>query len=329
MTFPVDYPNEVKGKILASFKRGLLRSFPESLIKQPEFSEEFLVEERACEPAAYAACALPSLKIEPTTEGVAYAVFDFGGGTTDFDFGFYRAATMEEEDDEGVTEVLERFKPNGDRYLGGENILENMAYIVFTENEKLCRDNAISFTCPPDAIPIPGAELLIDNTQLATTNMVMLVSLLRDLWEKGIENQDDDYTKKIEFLSRNGGKISSEMIIPIGKLKNYLNNRIGQGVESFMAAISEAFKGGMPKEIHILLAGNSSRTSWVQYQFDLNTNGSDDIASFSERVQRYFGANAPQFIVHAPLEGDENDFYKPNAKTGVALGLLHRLDLKN
>jgi hypothetical protein len=78
MTFPVAYPIEVKDKILASFRRGLMRSLPESLIADEQFNQ-FSVREWASEPAAYAAAALEKLNIEPTEQGVAYAVFDFGG----------------------------------------------------------------------------------------------------------------------------------------------------------------------------------------------------------------------------------------------------------
>jgi hypothetical protein len=144
MTFPVDYPADIKQKILASFRRGLQRSLPATLVNQEAF-QLFKVEERASEPAAYAAAALPELGIEPTTEGVPYAVFDFGGGTADFDFGYYRLPTAEEED--GGTEiVMEHFGSSGDKFLGGENLLENMAYRVFLHNIEVCRKKKVAFT---------------------------------------------------------------------------------------------------------------------------------------------------------------------------------------
>ena len=121
MTFPVAYPREVKEKVLASFRRGLQRSLPHTLVGQAIF-EQFTVEERASEPAAYAAIALQTLGIEPTAKGVAYAVFDFGGGTTDFDFGYYRLPTDAQADDEGWERVFEHFGSGGDKFLGGENL---------------------------------------------------------------------------------------------------------------------------------------------------------------------------------------------------------------
>ena len=147
MTFPVAYPKEVKEKILSSFRRGLLRSLPEALSNNSEAMEQFEVIERASEPAAYVAAAMPAHKIEPTEEGVAYAVFDFGGGTTDFDFGYYRWAT-EQEEAAGIETVFEHFEAAGDKFLGGENLLENLAYRVFRDNLNICREKQISFTRP-------------------------------------------------------------------------------------------------------------------------------------------------------------------------------------
>jgi hypothetical protein len=64
MTFPVAYPTEVKNKILASFRRGLQRSLPASLVNDAKFAD-FSVEERASEPAAFAAAALETLEYCP------------------------------------------------------------------------------------------------------------------------------------------------------------------------------------------------------------------------------------------------------------------------
>ena len=56
-------------------------------------------------------------------EKIFYGIFDFGGGTTDFDFGIWRQPTEDEEDD--FDYVIEHFGASGDRTLGGENLLNN------------------------------------------------------------------------------------------------------------------------------------------------------------------------------------------------------------
>ncbi|ELI6447106.1 hypothetical protein RRM63_000405 [Photobacterium damselae] len=347
MTFPVDYSKQVKEKILASFSRGLQRSLPKELISQEVF-ETFSVEERASEPAAYAASALPALGVEPTEEGVAYAVFDFGGGTADFDFGLYRLATEEEEDEDGYEQVFEHFAVSGDRFLGGENLLENMAYQTFQHNLDICRTNRIAFTCPLDAKPFSGSEMFIDRTQAAQTNTQMLIAKLRPLWEKG--ELDGSAVLKIGLLDRNGDKILCDFEIDEIALSEYLEERIQQGVHNFYRAMKRAFEGKNVDKIHVLLAGNSSQSDIVTWAFSLvdesilseiqndpdEANKSLDYAAMLEKkeilgnelngdeyfITLYEGEKAPEIKVHLPLTTNDDNPHAPTCKTGVALGLL-------
>ncbi|PKH07127.1 hypothetical protein [Moritella sp. Urea-trap-13] len=266
MTFPIDYPKEAKAKILSSFSRGLQRSLPKSLISQPIF-KDFFVEERASEPAAYAASALDRLNIEPTEEGTPYAVFDFGGGTTDFDFGLYRWAD-EDEENLGYEEVFEHFGSAGDKFLGGENLLENMAYLTFQSNLKICREHKITFTKPLDAKEFSGAEMFIDKTQAAQTNTLMLMSALRPLWETGELPKANNGVIKLHLLKRDGDNQSCDIEINKEELLTYLRNRIFEGVDNFYTAMKKAFTGEQIDKVHVLLAGNSSRSDIVTEIFD-------------------------------------------------------------
>lgn len=329
MTFPVAYPSEVKNKILSSFRRGLQRSLPAGLTNHPKFAE-FSVEERASEPAAFAAAALEALEIAPVDGGVAYAVFDFGGGTTDFDYGFYRLPTDAEADE--WEHVLEHFGSSGDKFLGGENLLENLAYLVFCANLDLCRKNEIAFTQPLDALPFAGSELLITNTQAAYTNTNMMMSKLRRLWEKGEKNGDSDGKIDVKLVNRQGAIVECDFKIKEQELVVWLEGRIQKGLHNFFVGLKQAFsthtqQSTLPKEIHILLAGNSSRSSIVLGL--LGCAKSDDAEhskKLNERTQKdlkdIFGESLPNFIIHEPLDADGKNPYKPTAKTGVALGLL-------
>ena len=352
MTFPVAYPTEVKNKILASFRRGLQRSLPASLVNDAKFAE-FSVEERASEPAAFAAAALEALEIAPVDGGVAYAVFDFGGGTTDFDYGFYRLPTNAEVN-EGWEHVLEHFGSSGDRYLGGENLLENLAYLVFCANVDVCRKHDIAFTQPLDALSFAGSELLITNTQAAYTNTNMMMSKLRPLWEKGVKNQDASGTTKVKLVNRQGVLVECDFKIKEQELIVWLEARIQKGLHNFFIGLKQAFTGhgqknndeatasikdkfsqrhqknqsnhttNLPKEIHILLAGNSSRSPIV---LGLLGRLEDDVSKkLYERTKKgladIFGDSLPDLEIHLPLNTDDKNPYKPTAKTGVALGLL-------
>lgn len=344
MSFPVDYPQAVKDNILAAFRRGLQRSLPETLVRQPVFSE-FTVEERASEPAAYAAAALPTLGIGPGEgDGVAYAVFDFGGGTADFDYGYYRQPTAEEEDD-GWEAVFERHGVAGDKFLGGENLLENLAYNTFRYNLELCREKKIAFTRPLDAENFAGSEMFLERTRAATTNTLMLSARLRPLWETGQLAGGSSGVQKMDLLTREGAKVSCELAIPQEALRTYLAVRIEQGVKNFYAGMAKAFAGQRtPEKIHVLLAGNASRSPIVSGLFGLtepNDAAQNRMQKFLTKQFKFNECQPPHVIAHPPLPerrkvdinpasdqppgvitplslpAQDLDVYSPTGKTGV------------
>ena len=324
LTFPINYSNEVKAKILASFRRGIQRSLPESLVYDECFND-FRVEELQSEPAAFAAAALKRLDIKPDEQGVAYGVFDFGGGTTDFDYGIYREPTAEEYED-GWDEVLEHFGSSGDNFLGGENLLENMAYKVFEYNSPECRKQGINFTLPIDAAPFAGSETLIAQTQAAYTNTTVMMSKLRPLWENGKIDSNATGVEKFKLINKDGEAVDCEISIKQDMLIGYLQNRILQGLIGFFTTLKVAFEqrlNTLPDVIHILLAGNSSRSNIVLgYLGCLKDKEAQELNDFfTEQLQLIFD-EIPKLEVHKPLDTDINNPYAPTAKTGVALGLL-------
>jgi hypothetical protein len=293
MTFPVAYPREVKEKVLCSFRRGLQRSLPETLTCQKEF-EKFAVEERASEPAAFAAAALEYLELVPSEQGFAYGVFDFGGGTTDFDFGLYRLPT-EEEEAQGYEQVIEHFGSSGDKFLGGENLLENMAYQVFRYNADTCREKGIKFSKPLDADDFPASEILLSNSQAALTNTQMLMARLRPFWEKG-EEVGHSGIEQLSLICENG-TTRIELKIPSAELKQYLKQRLREGVDKFLNSMKMAFESAdkQPDKVHVLLAGNASRSLMLQDLFYKAANlspkraliltVSDVISHFEEKLE--------------------------------------------
>jgi hypothetical protein len=322
MSFPVAYPREVKDRILASFERGLQRSLPPALVKDEKFSQ-FCVRERASEPAAYAAVALLAHGVMPTDQGAPYAVFDFGGGTTDFDFGYYRLPVAQEED-EGWEEVFDQLHASGDPYLGGENLLEHLAYQVFQLNLDVCRKHKLSFAKPLDAPDFPGSDMFLERSQAAHTNTLMLMSQLRPLWEGGTISAGSSGVLPLELLNREGEKARCELVLKVPQLQDYLRTRITAGVHNFLVAMRDAF-AEMPPCIDVLLAGNASRSPWVLDIFGLSTSDADaggGPREIDRMAAEVFGENAVEIRAHAPLPMDSADVYRPTAKTGVALGLL-------
>lgn len=325
MTFPVAYPKAVKEKILASFRRGLLRSLPASLFYRSDMIDKFEVVERGSEPIAYAISALSQYEIYPKEgELLAYAVFDFGGGTTDFDYGYYRYAN-DDEDAQGYEEVFEHYEAAGDNFLGGENLLQNMAYQVFKHNLDSCRSKQIMFTKPLDADAFAGSEMFIDKTQAAHTNTLILINTLRPYWERS--QKQSSGVISVELISRDGIKQEVELSIPYDDLTTYLEERILLGIKSFFIAMKKAFSKNMPSEIHILLAGNSSRSDimadYLYFEGDEPTELQQSRRMAIEAlITEVFLDDLPALTFHAPLEANSEDESSPTAKTGVALGLL-------
>lgn len=320
MTFPVAYPTATKQKILASFRRGLQRSLPEALIEDAAFSQ-FKVEERASEPAAFAAAALHALEIQPTEDGVAYAVFDFGGGTTDFDYGLYRHP-VEGSDEEAWEEVIEHFGSAGDRFLGGENLVENLAYQVFCNNIAECRSKKIPFTLPLDAVSLTGAEMLIDSTQAAQSNTTMLMAKLRPIWES-TDSEINGTQLALSLFNHANELVPCSLEVKPDELREWLKQRIQQGINNFLVAMKKSFdqQQRQPSEINVLLGGNSCRSDILRELFGLDSDDgqSNYVQSYLEQL---YTQQSLKLIVHQPLDSDDTNPHAATTKTSVALGLL-------
>ncbi|GAA8875690.1 hypothetical protein HpRW186_02880 [Helicobacter pylori] len=95
LSYPIKYEKHQAEKIRESFEKGLKKSLPRHVFDDNKTAKTFKVELRASEPCAYAISALKSYGFDKTAKldkPVYYGVFDFGGGTTDFDFGKWEKA---------------------------------------------------------------------------------------------------------------------------------------------------------------------------------------------------------------------------------------------
>ena len=180
LSFPVTYEVKIREKIVESFERGLKKSLPETILKNPDIMSRFHVNGDISEPAAYAVCALQEYGFDPGEgEEVFYGIFDFGGGTTDFDFGLWKQSSKRKYD-----YTIENFGAGGDEFLGGENLLEMLAFEVFKKNQDFMRKNGYTFTLAPKCKEFLGADALLSDSQEAEKNMHNLMEVLRPYWEK-------------------------------------------------------------------------------------------------------------------------------------------------
>ncbi len=325
LSFPVTYELSIRDKIIDSFYKGIKKSLPQELHNQPDEIKKLSVISGASEPAAYAVVALQEYGFEPEgDEKVFYGVFDFGGGTTDFDFGIYREASEDVKKERRFDYVIEHFGAGGDRYLGGENLLELLAFEIFKKNKEKLLENSIQFVLPPECNEFLGGESLISLSREAKLNTISLMKKLRPFWEEKKEEMPNFEHGIIEVnLFDVNAKQSPnfELDIDRDEMNKILSDRIYKGIQNFFHSLRLAFENrrvGLAniKEINIFLAGNSSKSTLVKTLFE------QEVAKQTTKFKESRGKNKDIFKIYEPLGANESSLEKPTGKTGVAFGLI-------
>jgi len=308
LSFPVTYEKAIRERILKSFEKGIQKSLPIEIQEDKDLMKKFRVRHGVNEPAAFAVCALSKLEIEPKNEEdkVYYGVFDFGGGTTDFDFGIWKYS----EEEDLYDYELEHFGAGGDKYLGGENILKELAYKVFSDNSSNLRKNRIQYTRPEWCDELIGEETLVSQTKQARQNSTKVAKELRGIWE-------NTTTERVDYISVNlfnsFGEINAGFKLDIkeDELKNLIKDKIEKGIKNFFIKMEDAFKGEDVKEINIFLAGNSCKHPFVEEIFN----------RYIEEKKDKLKINIYNTKMFDDLK--ETNKINPTAKTGVAFGLIY------
>ena len=323
LSFPVTYEIEIIDKIIESFERGIKKSLPQELHNQPKELAKLSVIKGVSEPAAYAVIALQEYGFEPENdEKVFYGVFDFGGGTTDFDFGIYREANSEEIKKNDY--IIEHFGAGGDKYLGGENLLELLAFEIFKKNRNNLLEKEIQFILPPECNEFLGSEILLSLSREAKMNTKNLMEKLRPFWEgaKDKISNFEDGILTVNLIDINAvQKVNFELNIDIEEMRLILYKRIEKGVENFFHNLRLAFGNnnidfGDIEEINIFLAGNSSKSMLLKEIFK------NEIAKQTVELKENISTDKEIFNIFEPLGGDGSNLEKPTGKTGVAFGLI-------
>ncbi|ELA9201516.1 molecular chaperone DnaK [Vibrio olivae] len=323
LSFPVTYEMPIRDKIIESFEKGLKKSLPAELGEGT--INQITVTKGASEPAAYALTALQQYGFDPEgDERVFYGVFDFGGGTTDFDFGIYSEPT-DRKDKRRFDYVIEHFGAGGDKFLGGENLLELLAFEVFKKSKNTLFEKGIQFEKHPERDAFAGSEQLLSNSQEARRNTKQLCIALRPFWE---EHEDFSYGSSgklsVTLTDINGVQHAAiDLDFDEEELNKILSDRIERGVENFFDALRLAFSNSRLSladisSVKIFLAGNSSQSSFVNTLFEKHIALQHQEMGMSEGESR--------FELFAPLGADKNDVEKPTGKTGVAFGLIESRD---
>ncbi len=349
LSYPIKYEKHQAEKIRESFEKGLKKSLPRHVFDDEKTAKTFKVELRASEPCAYAISALKSygfFKSEKLDKPVYYGVFDFGGGTTDFDFGKWEKSASPK-----FAYKMTHFSSGGDKYLGGENLLELLAFEAYGQNFQTLKEKDIVIAKPNyDRIDTQRFGSFMQNSNTACLNLQEIASSLRPFLEKldaniveAIEENEEFEIKgfekefKIQLFDRNGGNSISveDFKMDCKELLNLLKDKINESVANFFARFSKVMAENIDDQcraFHIFLGGNASRSLLVKQAFE---NAKEkQLKDYKQKTSK----DDFTFIIYEPLGTEKSDkqileltgedvsntpaYLKPTCKTGVAFGLL-------
>ncbi|GAA8100496.1 hypothetical protein Kazakh3189_05760 [Helicobacter pylori] len=347
LSYPIKYEKHQAEKIRESFEKGLKKSLPRHVFDDEKTAKAFKVELKASEPCAYAISALKSygfFKSEKLDKPVYYGVFDFGGGTTDFDFGKWEKSASPK-----FLYKMTHFSNRGDKYLGGENLLELLAWETYAKNFQELKAKDIVIAKPNyDRIDTQRFGSFMQNSREAHLNLQEIASALRPFLEnldaniiEAIEENENfeikDFEKdfKAQLLDRNGVETECDLKVDYKELLNLLKDKINEGVANFFAGFSKVMAENIDDEcrvFHIFLGGNASRSVLVKQSFE---NAKEkQLKDYKQKTSK----DDFTFILYEPLGTEASDkqileltgedvsntpaYLKPTCKTGVAFGLL-------
>ncbi|MGL2370382.1 hypothetical protein ACOWLM_01615 [Helicobacter pylori] len=354
LSYPIKYEKHQAEKIRESFERGLKKSLPRHVFDDEKTAKTFKVELRTSEPCAYAISALKSygfFKSEKLDKPVYYGMFDFGGRTTDFDFGKWEKSANPK-----FAYKMTHFSSGGDKYLGGENLLELLAWETYAKNFQELKAKDVVIAKPNyDRIDTQRFGSFMQNSSGARLNLQTIASQLRPFLEnldaniiEAIEENEEFEIKGFEkgfkamLFDRNGVETECDLQVDCKELLSLLKGKIEEGVANFFAGFSKVMAENIDpqcNEFHIFLGGNASRSVLVKQAFE---NAKEkQLKDYHQKTSK----NDFKFIIYEPLGTEASDkqileltgedvsntpaYLKPTCKTGVAFGLLESRDKPN
>ncbi|GAA8389299.1 hypothetical protein HpBT223_02410 [Helicobacter pylori] len=348
LSYPIKYEKPQAEKIRESFEKGLRKSLPRHVFDDEKTAKNFKVELRASEPCAYSISALKSYGFDKSAKldkPIYYGVFDFGGGTTDFDFGKWEKSANPK-----FAYKMTHFSSGGDKYLGGENLLEWLAFEAYAQNFQTLKEKDIVIAKPNyDRIDEQRFGSFMQKSREARLNLQEIASNLRGFLEnldshiiEAIEENEEfeiegfEKGSKITLFDRNGNDIPEiELKIDYKELLSILKEKIDDGVKNFFAGFSKVMAENIDDQcraFHIFLGENASKSVLVKQAFE---NAKEkQLKDYKQKTSK----DDFTFILYEPLGTEASDkqileltgedvskipsHKKATCKTGVAFGLL-------
>ncbi|GAA8251241.1 hypothetical protein HpBT156_02440 [Helicobacter pylori] len=280
-------------------------------------------------------------------------MFDFGGGTTDFDFGKWEKSASPR-----FAYKMTHFSSGGDKYLGGENLLEWLAFEAYAQNFQTLKEKGIIIAKSNyDRIDEQRFGSFMQKSREARLNLQEIALKLRPFLEnldshiiEAIEENEEfeiegfEKEFKIQLFARNGGDSISveDFKVDCKELLSILKDKIDEGVANFFAGFSKVMAENIDNQcraFHIFLGGNASKSVLVKQAFE---NAKEkQLKDYKQKTSK----DDFTFILYEPLGTEASDkqileltgedvskipsHKKATCKTGVAFGLLESRNQPN
>lgn len=350
LSYPIKYERPQAEKIRESFEKGLKKSLPRHVFDDEKTAKNFKVELRASEPCAYAISALKSYGFDKTAK-LDKPIFITGCLILGVGRRILTLENGKKSANPKFAYKMTHFSSGGDKYLGGENLLEWLAFEAYAKNFQTLKEKDIVIAKPNyDRIDEQRFGSFMQKSREACLNLQTIASKLRGFLEnldahslEAIEENEEFEIKgfekgsKITLFDRNEKDIpENELKIDCKDLLNLLKSKIDEGVANFFAGFSKVMAENIDNQcraFHIFLGGNASKSVLVKQAFE----------NAKEKQLKAYKQMASKddftFILYEPLGTEASDkqileltgenafeFWgrqvKPTCKTGVAFGLL-------
>lgn len=338
LSYTPTYTEKSKERIRLAFEKGLRKSLPPQIGNNTELMKGFQVRTWCDEATAYAISAISKyleedyrsgradgiFRKELEAGGIFYGVPDIGGGTLDISFGVMRQ--------KGEKDIYARLKYGGSPNMGCENLLEALAFEIFSkpENRNLLRDKKIKCE-KPFLYGVQQYEYqIVGKSNAARANTCSMIAYLRGIWINGTEGvvirlQDEKGNKirakfgeKAEQKRDRDGNVDIVLQMDMKTIEEYFCAKLTEGIRLFIEyykEVIEFYRELADKKCIILLAGNASRAKRVQNCFRevLKKEGLSERFCIKECL---------------PTKSDREEQEKhptksiPTAKSGVVFGML-------
>jgi hypothetical protein len=342
LTYPAEFDERARSLLVDELRAGILLSIPEGIA-----AEEITVNMQATEPEAYAAEVCPEIAAHPAFASLVeqhgelrFAVFDFGGGTLDIACGRYRPATPEEEAASGCSSVIETLQVAGDDHLGGDYLTHELVWLTHQHDKHLgeVEEKEVPMQRP---VTIPEDKLakkphLYKRSLAARQNKVRFQNELKLEQVKFRRTNEVSRVESLAVRRLDDSEVTleslkSDLAGVQKRLSNHLEERIRDGARLLSSMIASTPWDHTPtvpntggatwkeKGVVILLAGNSSRSEYVERALAQALDAPD------LKVWHPGDATAPQGVVlyETPSRIERGaQITGVTPKTAVALGAL-------